>query len=478
MLRLFGHYIPFPSVLLALGDVFLLYIVLATASALAVATVPGTLAAHGDPQLVFMVAVLSLIILAALGLYNRAVFFRSREMISRGVVAIPVVIVACVLFVYIYSFYVQPISRYYYAIILLGIAVFFLFTFLLRGLLRNVVNLEQFKRRVLVLGTGSLAAKVDGIARETDRGHFTVVGYLELGNETVTSNLGPVLPGDLLERRHALADFVRQNRIEEIVVVSRERRRPVGKLGPGLPVWDLLECKLEGTRITTYADFWEREVRQVDLDELQPSWLIFSKGFRVNSFTQFWARFFDLTVSLCFLIAALPVFVLTALSIKLTSPGPVFYRQERVGWGGKTFQLLKFRSMVMDAEKDGIPKWAQENDNRVTPIGNFIRKTRIDETPQVLNVLKGEMSFVGPRPERPFFVETLQKKFPYYIERHRVRPGITGWAQTNYHYGASEEDAKLKLSYDLYYIKNNSLFLDVLILLQTVRVVLWNNGAR
>ena len=341
-----------------------------------------------------------------------------------------------------------------------------------------MVNMARFKRKVLVLGTGPLAAKIEGIARETERGHFTVVGYLELGDEKAASNLGPVLPRDLLERRHALADFVRQNRIEEIVVVSRERRRPAGKLGPGLPVWDLLECKLEGARITPYADFWEREARQIDLDELQPSWLIFSEGFRVNSFTQYRTRFLDLLVSFCFLIAALPLFLLTALCIKLTSPGPVLYRQERVGRGGKTFQLLKFRSMVTDAEKDGVPKWAQANDDRVTPIGNFIRKTRIDEVPQVINVLKGEMSFVGPRPERPFFVESLQKKFSYYIERHRVRPGITGWAQTNYRYGASEEDAKLKLSYDLYYIKNNSLFLDVLILLQTVRVVLWNYGAR
>lgn len=478
MLRLFGHYIPFPSVLLALGDVILLYVVLVAATSIAIAQAPDALEARGDPQLVVIIAVLSFLILAVLGLYNRVVFFRSREVISRGVVAVPVVVVTSVLFIYVYSYYVLPISRYYYVIILLGIAIFFLFTFLLRGLLRNVVSMEQFKRRVLVLGTGPLAAKVDGIARETDRGHFTVVGYLDIGSEEATPNLGPILPRDMLERRHALADFVRQNRIEEIVVVSRERRRPAGKLGLGLPVWDLLECKLEGTRITTYSDFWEREVRQVDLDELQPSWLIFSEGFRVNSFTQYRARFFDLLVSVCFLIAALPVFILTALSIKLTSPGPVFYRQERVGRGGKTFQLLKFRSMGTDAEKDGIPKWAQENDKRVTPIGKFIRKTRIDETPQVLNVLKGEMSFVGPRPERPFFVESLQAKFPYYIERHRVRPGITGWAQTNHHYGGSEEDAKLKLSYDLYYIKNSSLFLDVLILLQTVRVVLWSDGAR
>jgi len=174
----------------------------------------------------------------------------------------------------------------------------------------------------------------------------------------------------------------------------------------------------------------------------------------------------------------LPVFLFTAIAIKLSSRGPVFYRQERVGVGGKTFRLLKFRSMREDAEKDGTPQWASADDDRITWIGHFIRKTRIDEMPQVINVLKGEMSFVGPRPERPYFVEALGKKIPYYDERHRVKPGITGWAQTNYSYGASEEDARIKLSYDLYYIKNGSLFLDILILLQTVRVVLWGDGAR
>ncbi|MDH5748084.1 MAG: TIGR03013 family PEP-CTERM/XrtA system glycosyltransferase [Rhodospirillales bacterium] len=463
--------------LLALGDTLLLYVSLLIATSLPFVQTP-TPGAQSDLRLIASIVIVSFLVLASLGLYNRAVFYHSREINSRMIVALPLVIVACGLFIYVYSFYGQPISRYLYIVILSGIAVFFLLTFFLRELVRNVFNMDRFKRRVLVLGAEPLATKVDEIARDPARGHFLVVGYLGLGDEESTSNLHPKLPSEMLTQRHALADFVRKNRVEEIVVVSRERRRSVGKLGPGLPIWDLLECKLEGAQITTYADFWEREARQVDLDELQPSWLIFSDGFRVNSFTNYRTRFFDLLVSICFLVVILPVFLLTALSIKLTSPGPVFYRQERVGRGGKPFQLLKFRSMCVDAEKDGVPVWAKENDERITPIGHFIRKTRIDEIPQVINVLKGEMSFVGPRPERPYFVESLQKKIPYYIERHRVRPGITGWAQTSCPYGASEEDAKLKLSYDLYYIKNSSLFLDALILLQTVRVVLWNYGAR
>ncbi len=239
-----------------------------------------------------------------------------------------------------------------------------------------------------------------------------------------------------------------------------------------------MECKLAGVTVTDFPSFWERQTGQIDLDEMTPSWLIFSNGFRTTWQGEIVKRCFDIIVSLFVLIVTLPVTFVTAILIKLESPGPVFYRQERVGLSGRTFNVLKFRSMRADAEKDGIARWAQNSDPRVTKVGGFIRRTRIDEIPQVINVLIGQMSFVGPRPERPVFVRSLTEKIPYYDVRHRVKPGITGWAQINYPYGASDEDAKAKLTFDLYYVKNWNLFLDAVILFQTARVVLWREGAR
>jgi len=239
-----------------------------------------------------------------------------------------------------------------------------------------------------------------------------------------------------------------------------------------------LHCKLAGIKVTDFLDFWERETRSVDLDALKPSWLFYSDGFRCGPVDEFLKRSFDIAVSLSLLILTLPLLVLTACLIKFESPGPVLYRQDRVGLHGRVFTILKFRSMRADAETDGRPRWAAKGDPRVTRVGAIIRKLRIDELAQILNVLRGDMSFVGPRPERPFFVAELSKALPYYAERHWVRPGITGWAQINFPYGASTEDARRKLTYDLYYLKNRSFFLDSLILLQTVRVIFWNQGAR
>jgi sugar transferase (PEP-CTERM system associated) len=279
-----------------------------------------------------------------------------------------------------------------------------------------------------------------------------------------------VLPGKLLQQPNGLAEEARRLNADEIVVASRERR--------GLPVESLMECKLAGLIVTEFQSFWERQTGQIELDEVNPSWLIFSQGFRMSLLRAAAKRAFDIVVALIILLATLPITLIAIVAIKLDSPGSVFYRQERVGAKGQIFNVLKFRSMRTDAEKDGVARWAQSNDARVTRVGRFIRKTRIDEIPQLLNVLAGEMSFVGPRPERPIFVENLTQKIPYYDVRHRVKPGITGWAQINYPYGASDEDAKAKLSYDLYYVKNWNLFLDAVILFQTARVVLWQEGAR
>ena len=245
-----------------------------------------------------------------------------------------------------------------------------------------------------------------------------------------------------------------------------------------MPASDLLECKLSGINVIEGMTFWERETGRIDVSNAGAGWLAFSDGFTQDTPRRTLKRAGDFLVSLSFLIAILPTLLLVALLIKLESPGPIFYRQERVGLNGKVFKVWKLRSMRVDAERDGVPQWAKKVDDRVTRVGKFIRKTRLDEVPQILNVLSGDMSFIGPRPERPFFVDQLREQIPFYDLRHRVRPGITGWAQINYPYGASVEDSRMKFSYDLYYLKKNDIFMDFAILMQTVRVILFADGAR
>ena len=245
-----------------------------------------------------------------------------------------------------------------------------------------------------------------------------------------------------------------------------------------LPAATRRRCEAAGLRVFSQAEFRERQLSRVDLASLSEDWLASARSLRERPFEAAIRRAFDIAVSLALLLLTLPLLLLTALAIKLDSRGPVFYRQERVGLGGRVFTLFKFRSMVVDAEAGGTPQWASRQDPRVTRVGRFIRLTRIDEIPQVLNVLRGDMAVVGPRPERPAFVAQLSRLIPHYGDRACVKPGITGWAQVNYPYGASVEDARMKLAYDLYYVRRRSLFLDLLILIATVRVVLFQEGAR
>jgi sugar transferase (PEP-CTERM system associated) len=277
-----------------------------------------------------------------------------------------------------------------------------------------------------------------------------------------------------INREHIenLAEHAMLLNASEVLLALEERRN-------ALPLNDLIRVKTTGVHVNEISSFLERETGRVDLDTVNPSWLIFSDGFssgrRISSFAK---RLFDIVVSAQLLILTLPIVIITAIAIKLESKGPAFYRQTRVGLYGEPFELIKLRSMRQDAEVAGQAQWAQEDDPRITRIGKWTRKLRIDELPQAWNVLKGDMSFVGPRPERPQFVADLETHLNYYAERHMVKPGITGWAQINYPYGASLEDSRHKLEYDLYYAKNYTPFLDVLILLQTFRVVLWPEGAR
>ena len=269
-------------------------------------------------------------------------------------------------------------------------------------------------------------------------------------------------------------DYTREHQISEVVVAPDERRR---SHGGGFPLEALLDCKLDGVVVNDVLSFCERELSKVEVDLLHPGWMLFSDGFRYSRSRDFVKRAFDITVSIILLVILWPLMLLTALAVYLETGRPLIYSQERVGLNSKPFRIYKFRSMRQDAEKDGAV-WAQKNDSRVTRVGAFIRNTRLDELPQLYNVIRGDMSFVGPRPERPEFVKELSEKIPFYDTRHRVKPGLMGWAQLKYPYGASQEDAKGKLRYDLYYMKNHSFLMDLLIMIQTVEVVLLGKGVR
>ena len=364
-------------------------------------------------------------------------------------------------------FYVAPDLYFGRGILALVFGISGVGIFLARMAFFKSSELRFMETRILFLGSGPLAKECSDLARQSTSYHrYNITGFVATPTEELcvpTTNLLKSREGD------TLVALAHQYNAEEIVVAVQNRRG-------GFPIKELLECKLQGIKVTDAATFFERETCQIRVDSLQPSWLVFGGGFDQSFVRSFMKRCFDLICSMIILLLTFPVMLVAALAVKLEDRGPVFYSQERVGEDGKIFRVHKFRSMRTDAEKGGKPQWAQQNDPRITRVGNFMRKTRIDELPQILNVFKGEMSFVGPRPERQYFVEQLIEVVPYYNVRHSVKPGITGWAQVRYGYGSSAEDALQKLQYDLYYVKNNSLFLDVLILIDTLKVVLFRSG--
>jgi sugar transferase (PEP-CTERM system associated) len=323
-----------------------------------------------------------------------------------------------------------------------------------------------FTTRVLVLGSGGQSERLVRKMEELRDSGYEVVAQVGEGVEPKLVARG----AEVFTDPAVLPEVVRRQRIEIVVVALDDRR---GKM----PIRELMECKLEGLSIVNGVAFFEGLTGTILVEKVNPSWIIFSDGFKRNRRIMLVKRSVDMVLSVVGLVLATPIGLVSALIIKLESPGPVLYRQERVGEGGAPFEVIKFRSMRTDAERDG-PVWALPNDARVTRFGAFMRKTRIDELPQLWNVLRRDMSFVGPRPERPVFVQQLQEKIPYYSLRHSVRPGLTGWAQVRYPYGASEEDALRKLEYDLYYIKNTNLLMDIMIILETIRTVLLQRGSR
>ena len=475
MIRVFGHHFSLRAVLYA---VFEIAVFVALYNACRIATFVilfGDLRpVYNQPIFLPLFCMIAFFTGAALGLYNKEMCSDPHRNVMRLFTAAVLMYFVMALVISLAETFIPQTEnlKLYYGITL-GATIG---TFVVSLLFRHIVFAYNFngtalERRVLVLGVDECASKIEYLNGHS-RSPYKAVGFVPFGQEERSKRLSPfkVIPGKILERPNGLVEEARRLRADEIVVASRERR--------GLPLESLMECKLAGIVVTEFPSFWERQTGQIELDEVNPSWLIFSQGFRMSWARDAAKRLFDLMVALIILIATLPIVVVAIIAIKLDSVGPVFYRQERVGARGRVFKVYKFRSMRTDAEKDGIARWAQSNDSRVTRVGRFIRRTRIDEIPQLFNVLLGEMSFVGPRPERPIFVDNLMQKIPYYDVRHHVKPGITGWAQINYPYGASDEDAKAKLAYDLYYVKNWNLFLDAVILFQTARVVLWQEGAR
>jgi len=462
MIRLFKHYVPHAVLFLGLLDVALLIAAAEIAYSIRLHQLGSIVEPIVDrlPQL-FTFALSLETAMIAVGVYGADALQSLRRAIARILVAISLgIIFLSVLF------FLSPAITFWRSNLFYAMGISAVALIAIRILLGKMLGSHVFKRRVVVLGAGPRAARLKALQQQPGSA-FVVVGYVSM------SEANRVIPEAIArDAIYNLADHVVLLNASEVVLALEERRN-------ALPLKDLLRIKTTGVHVNDISTFLERETGRVDLQSVNPSWLIFSDGFSSGRMLSgVFKRLFDITASLILLILAGPVILLTALAVKLESKGPAFYRQRRVGLYGVGFDCLKLRSMRQDAEVNGQAVWAEKDDPRITRIGRFIRKVRIDELPQCWSVLKGEMSFVGPRPERPQFVEDLEQQLPYYAERHMVKPGITGWAQINYPYGASIEDSRQKLEYDLYYAKNYSPFLDLLILLQTIRVVLWPEGAR
>ena len=460
MIHVFSHYVPVRVLILAALEGLVLVLAAYAGVYLHVAAAGGT--PDGFSSHAGLFAIGTMIVMAGMGLYQPDLWSNKAFLALRLAASFLLAALLMGLFSH-----VTPMSNP--DIVALGIALTLALagSVLLRTIFHQWSKADAFKPRVLVLGTGTRAVKLAAHAEHDT--HHEVVGFVSM---QPTRHYVPESSVLTLNPGESLPSVVERLGVDQIVIAVRDRR------GGALPIEQLLECKAKGVKIMEMPTFFEREYRQVLLESLNPSWMVLGNGFRQDMVTSAVKRLFDLTVSIALLLVTWPIMLITALCIYLESGGPILFRQERVGKDGRGFELYKFRSMRQDAEQCGTPQWAKANDDRTTRVGRFIRKVRIDELPQVINVLKGDMSFVGPRPERPFFVDQLAKQIPYYSLRHSAKPGITGWAQVRYPYGATVDDAIEKLQYDLYYVKNHSLFLDLMVLISTVEVVLWGKGAR
>lgn len=462
MFRLFKHYIPRAVLLLAVFDSVLLMLSAELAWVLRAYQIDMAVEPISErwTSLVAFAVVVQLG-MVAVGVYGMQAIQSLRFSLMRQMAAVSLAIILLATLYFLFPAVALWRSNLAYAMPLAIIL-----PILLRAILHKQMDNKAFQRRIMVLGAGERAARIGALSQQPGSG-FIVVGFVAM------TDAPPVVECAITrDDIPNLADYVVSHGAGEVVLALEERRK-------ALPLADLVRVKTTGVHVNEISSFLERETGRVDLATVNPSWFIFSDGFTAGQrLSKVAKRLFDIVASLLVLVVTIPLTILAALAVRFDSKGPILYRQIRTGLYGQPYTIYKFRSMRQDAEAGGKAIWASERDPRITRVGQFLRQTRVDEIPQAWNVLRGEMSFVGPRPERPQFVAELQEQIPYYAERHMVKPGLTGWAQVNYPYGASIEDARAKLEYDLYYAKNYTPFLDLLILLQTVRVVLWPEGAR
>jgi sugar transferase (PEP-CTERM system associated) len=455
MLRIFRHYVSRMAFVLFAGDVLVLL------TSFYVAALSGAWVGAGPLAPKFLAVTVIVVFVLNLGdMYDIRLPLGRREVVARLLIcqAAAALLIAAISFT-------EPMLR-------LGRLAFFEITagttlglIAWRAVSLGAWTLESMKARVLVVGGAPLGETIAELEPASTR-PFSIIGFID--DDPGAADALPA-PYVLLGKSKDLAALIDETHPDLVLVAQIDRRGQ-------FPTKALLDCRLRGTQVEDWPTFFEKATGKILVKGIRPSWLIFADGFVKTPRTEIVKRLFDIGISLAALILALPVMVIVAVAIRLESPGPVLYRQPRLGRSGCVFILNKFRSMRQNAEQETGPVWAKDRDSRVTRVGGVLRRTRLDELPQLFNVLIGHMSFIGPRPERPEFVEELQKQIPYYMERLAVKPGITGWAQVRYRYGSSVEDAMEKLQYDLYYIKNLSPFLDLLILINTVQVVLFARG--
>jgi sugar transferase (PEP-CTERM system associated) len=466
MLRIFKQYYPIRNIFFFIGEGIAIFVAVMVASWLLL-----NVGLFGfDRWLLLKIFLISLVCQTCLyyhDLYDLKVTDTFQELALRLLQALGI---AAIILAGIYLFFPK-------AIVGSGIfAVSIVFVIILivswRFFYTLILSHGMFNQKIILLGSGHLAQNIlNEIIDRKDSGYMVAVNVWDSPEDS--NNVSEQMQTETIVKKDydGLCELADQLSIKKVVVAIKERRG-------ALPLKELVKCRVKGIDIIEGTSFYEMLAGKLIVDQINPAWIIFSKGFYKSPTRRFIKRSIDLVLSLTMLILFFPLIIVTAILIKIDSTGPVLFSQERVGKNKKLYMLYKFRSMVDDAEKQSGPVWTSDNDKRITRIGSVIRQWRIDEIPQLWNVLKGDMSFVGPRPEREFFVEKLEEIIPYYGERFSVKPGITGWAQVCYGYGASVDDAVEKVNYDLFYIKNMSSFMDLMIILRTVKIVLFGKGAR
>jgi len=465
MLRLFRQYYPIRNIFFIMGEAVFIY-----GSVLAAACITkGTSALPEQPWFYAKLLLVTIVCQACLyynELYDLAITDSIKEL---GIRLMQSFGVAGIFLGFVYIAFPEAIIGS--AVFMAGVGIVIVLIACWRFAYSLALSRGLFNQQIMLLGSGDLTRRIrEEIQTRRDCGYTVAIEVPETVDDADPGR-PPNAPQICRFKFEGLCEMSRELQVEKIVVSFREKRCL-------LPTRELLRCRVEGIDVLEGNSFYEMLTGKLLVESINPSWLIFSNGFQKSRLRRLVKRAADLALAAVLLVAAVPFFALLAIVIKLDTPGPVFFSQPRVGERRRSYRMHKFRSMVPDAEQLCGPKWADENDPRITRVGRVIRRFRIDELPQLWNVLKGEMSFVGPRPEREVFVEELEKIVPYYRERFSVKPGITGWAQVNYGYGASVRDAVEKLNYDLFYIKNMSILMDVMVILRTIKILLFGYGVR